>query len=375
MTESRDMSGEGASDPAEERDAPARPAWQSAHRVLLVVGAVALAIWLATGFYQVGVSEVAIVERLGQYVALPSGKPDPVPPGFHWGFPWPIDRVEKVSVQQTHQLSLETFDASPRNYDESRMQVIKDNEGIRQEVLDVIFDPYLITADLSVVHLRVQVQYRISDVYAYTQAVAEMPGHDLATRDELLHRVIEHEAAAAVGHFPINTLFGEQTLVEQLLRKRLRDTMVTKDGAPLLGIRIEEESVKLSAVRVPTQVVPSFNLLAQEIAQKGALRAQAEGAKSAMILEAEAQAKATQSAAKGYQARIESTAKGEAERFAAIMTQYNMDPDTAKYDLWQNTMKDILNGATRIFFVEPDEVLNLTLEKPEKTVDAGSAPR
>jgi membrane protease subunit HflK len=283
-----------------------------------------------------------------------------------------LDRVEKVSVQQTHQLSLETFDASPVNYADARAQLIRDNEGIKGEVLEVIFDPYLITADLSVVHLRVQVQYRISDVYAYTQAVAEAPGHDMTARDELLHRVIEHEAGVAVGHYPINTLFGEQSLVEQLLRKRLREAMVAKDGSPLLGIRIEEESVKLSAVRVPTQVMNSFNLLAQEIAQKGALKSQAEGAKNAMILEARAQAKATQSAALTYQTRIESTARGEAERFSAIMEQYKLDPDTAKYDLWQNAMKDILNGATRIFFVEPDQVLNMTLEKPEKTVDNGS---
>src|SRR6185503_6756983 len=71
-----------------------------AHHILLIFALAVFVIWLLTGFYQVKSDEVAIVERLGQYLQNPDGKAALVEQGLHYHMPWPIDTVHKVSVQQ-----------------------------------------------------------------------------------------------------------------------------------------------------------------------------------------------------------------------------------------------------------------------------------
>src|SRR5829696_204522 len=56
-----------------------------------------LAAYLATGIYQVGPDERAVVRRFGQVVARPG-------PGLGFGLPWGIDRVDRVPVRAVRQL-------------------------------------------------------------------------------------------------------------------------------------------------------------------------------------------------------------------------------------------------------------------------------
>src|SRR3954452_21109403 len=51
----------------------------------------------ATGIYQVGADERAVVRRFGKVVARPG-------PGLGVGLPWGIDRVDRVPVRTVRQL-------------------------------------------------------------------------------------------------------------------------------------------------------------------------------------------------------------------------------------------------------------------------------
>ncbi len=53
--------------------------------------AVVLAIWLASGVYQVGQAERGVVQRFGALTSVQTG-------GLHWHLPWPIETVTKVNV-------------------------------------------------------------------------------------------------------------------------------------------------------------------------------------------------------------------------------------------------------------------------------------
>src|SRR5437868_3213615 len=56
-----------------------------------------LVAYLATGVYQVGPDERAVVRRFGQVVARPG-------PGLGVGLPWGIDRVDRVPVRAVRQV-------------------------------------------------------------------------------------------------------------------------------------------------------------------------------------------------------------------------------------------------------------------------------
>src|SRR6266568_3273891 len=61
-----------------------------------LLGALALAIWLATGLYKVQPDEQGIVLRFGQWI-------ETTPPGLHFHLPWPIDTALFPKVTQIHQ--------------------------------------------------------------------------------------------------------------------------------------------------------------------------------------------------------------------------------------------------------------------------------
>src|SRR5439155_5285971 len=63
-------------------------------RYLLALLALA---YLATGIYQVGPEERAVVRRFGKVVARPG-------PGLGVGLPWGIDRVDRVPVRTVRQV-------------------------------------------------------------------------------------------------------------------------------------------------------------------------------------------------------------------------------------------------------------------------------
>ena len=89
--------------------------WGKAHHVLLVFAACAIGVWLLSGFYKVKADEVAIVERLGQFVGS-DGKAALIEQGLHYHLPWPIDEVFKIPVQQTRTLTVNTFFAPMDEY-------------------------------------------------------------------------------------------------------------------------------------------------------------------------------------------------------------------------------------------------------------------
>ncbi len=63
----------------------------SGRRTLLVGALAVLALWLASGYSQIGPSERGVVQRFGRFVAVEQ-------PGRVWRWPRPIETVNKLDV-------------------------------------------------------------------------------------------------------------------------------------------------------------------------------------------------------------------------------------------------------------------------------------
>src|SRR2546422_4273220 len=59
--------------------------------LLLTVALVALALWLASGFFQVKAAERGVILRFGKLVDVKNQ-------GWGWRWPWPIETLTKVNV-------------------------------------------------------------------------------------------------------------------------------------------------------------------------------------------------------------------------------------------------------------------------------------
>jgi modulator of FtsH protease HflK len=90
---------------------------------VLFIGIVILAIWMATGLYQVQPGNQGVVQRFGKHVQT-------VGDGWGWRMPWPIETVVKVDVQ-----------------------------GVKS----IEYKSSVLTAEPNMVELQVAVQYRIKN--------------------------------------------------------------------------------------------------------------------------------------------------------------------------------------------------------------------
>jgi membrane protease subunit HflK len=104
-----------------------------------LVAAVAVLIWLGTGFFIVQEGQQAVITQFGKYHST-------VGAGFNWRLPYPVQRHELIFVTQI------------RSVDVGRDTIIKAT-GLRESAM--------LTEDENIVEIKFAVQYRLSDARAF----------------------------------------------------------------------------------------------------------------------------------------------------------------------------------------------------------------
>ncbi len=87
--------------------------YQLLQRALLpLMAAGVMALWLLTCILIVGPDQHAVIERFGRQL----NADDPLGPGLHWKYPWPIDVGVKINTGTLHQIVVgyQDYDASPQ---------------------------------------------------------------------------------------------------------------------------------------------------------------------------------------------------------------------------------------------------------------------
>jgi membrane protease subunit HflK len=100
-----------------------------------LIAAIAVLIWLGTGFFIVQEGQQAVITQFGKYKST-------VGAGFNWRLPYPIQRHELVFVTQI------------RSVDVGRDTIIK-STGLRESAM--------LTEDENIVEIKFAVQYRLND--------------------------------------------------------------------------------------------------------------------------------------------------------------------------------------------------------------------
>jgi modulator of FtsH protease HflK len=356
--------------------------WGRAHHILLGFLVFALLIWLLSGFYQVKADEVAIVERLGSYLSNDQGKALLVEQGLHYQMPWPIDHVFKIPVQQTKTLLVDTFFASQDSYADYKKDFIR--RGWPREILDAVFDPYLITADKNVVHMKIAVTYRINDAEAWVSTVSHEDGPDIAAvegmREQLFRQIVQHAMISELARLPVNRVLFEGTeQLPTLLNNAIQKAMELPDPSDPSGNGQIDLGVLVQKVDVTGNRWPQFEvvdqafqgvlkarsdqqiLVAQANQQADAARTQAESQRDTMIRDAQA-----------YSQRVTDEARGESSRFAQVLEQFQNAPDVTRWNVYVEAVRSITGNANRIMFVQPGQKATLMIDAPQ--FDAGQVP-
>jgi membrane protease subunit HflK len=315
-----------------------QPDMKSAGIGVGLVAAVAVLIWLGTGFYIVQEGQQAVITRFGKFKGPERGITGA---GFNWRLPYPIERHEVVRVSQL------------RSVEVGRSSVAQ-NTGLR--------DSSMLTQDENIVDVRFVVQYRLKDSAEYL--------FNNVDPDQAVSQAAESAIREVVGKATMNTVLNEKR--EAIAGDIVKSTQAQLD---LYRTGIIISSVNIQNVQPPEQVQAAFDD-ALKAGQDGD-RAKNEGQAYAndILPRVEGAAARLKEESEGYKARVIAQAEGDAQRFRLVLGEYQKAPQVTRDRMYLDTMQQIYSNVTKVLVdsKQGNNLLYLPLDKIIQMTAAGTA--
>jgi membrane protease subunit HflK len=275
----------------------------------------AVVAWLLSGIYIVQPDEQGVVRRFGKAVKVTQ-------PGPNYHLPWPIEKVDKVKVKQVRRMEIgfrtipNTSPARYRFYPEESL---------------------MLTGDEQIVDAQIIVQYQVQDPEKFLFNVRGLEAERGALMD-----AAEVALRQVVGQRPIDdVLITEKLQVEIDIRGVLQRIIDRYDS----GVKIRE--VKLQTVRPPEEVAAAFSDVVSAKEDKDRLVKEADGYREDVLPKARGKAQSIIRAAEAYKAKRVKRAQGDADRFLAVLKEYEKAKDVTRKRLYLETMEQILPGIRK----------------------------
>lgn len=300
---------------------------------ILPIIAIALLIWLATGFYMVDSGSKGVVQRFGKMTD------ETTEPGPRWHLPYPIEKATVVNMEQVRRLEV-----GYRTTGEG-------GGGKTKQPREAL----MLTEDENIIDLQFAVQYNLNNAKYY-----------------LFNNRGTDDAVMSAAESAIREVVGKNKL-DDLLQKGLADTsqrMQTILDSYKTGVHII--SVSLQSAQPPEQVQEAFEDVNR--ANQDNQRQVNEGQAYANDVIPKSRGKASRllAEAAGYKLKIESEARGNASRFEQILAQYNNAPDVTRQRLYLDAQEQILSSVSKVVI---DQKAGSMLYLPlDKLMNSNAAP-
>ena len=287
-------------------------------KAVVPILAVLAGLWLATGFYVVEQGEQAVELRFGAFKTIKEA-------GLRWHFPYPIESVELVNVQQ-----IRTVEVGYRS--SSRSNQIA---GVPREAL-------MLTADENIIDIHFAVQYDIKDPRDLLFNVAESP--DLVVRGATESAVREIVGRNTMD-FAITGGRAEIAQETKILLQRILDRYDT-------GVNIK--AVEMQNAQPPMEVKAAFDDAVKAREDEQRLKNEAEAYENDIIPRARGAAARLGQEAAAYRATVVAAARGEASRFLQVLDEYTKAPEVTRDRLYLDAMQDVYANSTKLLIDQGD---------------------
>lgn len=285
-------------------------------RTILLAALGAIALWLLTGFYQVGPNQVGINLVFGKYVGQTAE-------GLRYNFPWPIGQVLRPDVtgRRTIEIGMRTTDAS-----RSRLQ----QRPVAEEGL-------MLTGDENIVDISFEVQWVVN------KAQAQDYVFNLQNPDGTIRVVAESAMREVVGRRNIQAILtSDRAAIQEDVRQLMQGTL-NSYGAGVVIVQ-----VNLLRVDPPQQVIDAFRDVQAARQDQDRMRNEAETYASRIVPEARGKAIGVVQQAEGYRERSVKDAEGQAARFNSVYEQYRKAPAIIRERMYLETMENVLKDSDKV---------------------------
>jgi len=296
--------------------------------------ALALLVWLASGFYIVDEGRRGVVTRFGKYT-------ETTLPGPRWHLPFPVEAVELVDFSQ-----VKTIEIGYRNSLKSKV----DKEAV------------MLTDDENIIDIQFAVQYNIKDAFAYV--------FNNRKPDQIAAFVAESAIREVVGKAKMDFVLyeGREQIAKQT--EQLMQQMLDRYGT---GIYVQK--VTLQSVQPPDKVQAAFDDAVKAGQDRDRSKNEGQAYANDIVPRARGQASRLNEEANGYKTEVVQRAEGDAARFRDILVEYNKAPGVTRDRLYLDMMQSVLGNSSKVLIDQKSgaNLLNLPLDKLLQQGAAASA--
>jgi membrane protease subunit HflK len=268
---------------------------------------VMLVLYFASGIYTIKWNENGVVKQFGRDVGI-------VQPGLRYHLPWPIESVEKVSMEEVRDLETESL-----------LQV---------------------AGDENIVKVKIGVHYNVKDPSDYVFNVQDQRQLVLFNAETAIRDIVGRLKIIGEEDGAHYLLTNGKSEVEDIATKSLQ-ALLDKDDS---GIRVL--SVQILTLEPPDEVAEAFRDIASAMEEKQTYILEAEEYRNQIVTEAKGQAAAMVILAEGYRIKKINNARGESEAYIKKLSEYQKARKITDMRLYLETMEKVLPGVKKVFVDE-----------------------
>lgn len=306
-----------------------------------LVVAVAVLIWLGTGFFIVQEGQQAVITQFGKFNST-------VGAGFNWRLPYPIQRHEVIFVTQI------------RSVDVGRDTVIKAT-GLRESAM--------LTEDENIVEIKFAVQYRLSDARAFL--------FESKNPADAVVQAAETAVREVVGKMRMDSALSDE---RDQIAPRVRALMQKILDRYKVGIEVVGINLQQGGVRPPEQVQAAFDDVLKAGQERERAKNEAQAYANDVIPRAVGAASRLKEEADAYKARIVAQAQGDSQRFKSVLAEYQKAPQVTRDRMYIDSMQQIYSSVTKIMidsrqgsnllYLPLDKIIQMTGQTSDDAVPA-----
>lgn len=273
-------------------------------RISLILLALVIGLWLASGIFMVGPGEEGVIRQFGKEV-------DRTPPGLRYRLPVPFQTHDIVHMVRIRRAEVGfTTDAAGKTRPELR-------------------EALMLTGDENIVDAQLFVQYIVKDPSQFLFRVKD-PELTLKASAEVALRSV-------VGRNTIEYTMTDGRVVVQDEIKKYLQTLLDEYQT---GLLVTE--ARLLVVDPPEQVKDAFHEVVRAWEDRERLMREAEGYREDLIPKAKGEAAQMVRIAEAYKEQRVIRAQGDATKFLDVMKAYKKAKEVTRERLYLETMDKVL---------------------------------
>jgi modulator of FtsH protease HflK len=305
-------------------------ALRSSFAIVKIVMLLMVITFFASGFFQVGPQEKAVILRFGKPVG--EEQKTLLTAGLHWSFPYPIDEVVKIPITE-QQIVLSTVGW----YFTTPEQELSGEEIPSGASLNPAIDGYVITADRNIIHTRATLRYHIDDPIRYV--------FSFAAASNTVQNMLNNALLFTAARFNVDDILLNR--VDEF-REAVQQRVTDLAEAEQLGIVIEQCEITSIA---PRQLKNVFDQVTEARENRNKLLIEAQSYTNRILSQASAQAVSMTNAAATASANYVKSINAEAKRFSDLLPYYQGNPSLFVQQTFVRTIGQVLTNVQRKEFL------------------------